>query len=589
VERKDKMITLTPEKELKIATEISAAVSKSLDLNTVLKVALQHVLKSFAVDVGLIYIFDPKTNMLKMAIETNVTKPFKQQKSIVSLGEGCAGTAAQTKKIFAAFEEPEAKYICADAEALMGIDCLVAAPIIVEDQVIGVLELFAPTARRLTPQEAELLDIINAQIGVAIRNAQIYQAEQETKAKLEKTVNELNLLMNISQTLTSTLNMEEIMATLAERLTRLLLIKRAVVALYDEKAEQLVFSQAVDSAPVGKRMDLSLWLPLIEPCLKGQPLFIHKLENKVAQEIKELFQEYQIKSAAFIPLYSKNKCLGFLILDEPNTDRHFSQDEINLAQTVANQAALVLENAQAFARQKSISISLQKAFIPEQLPYVEGLEFSGTYIPAGEESLVGGDFYDAFVLPSGETFALIGDVSGKGVEAAHVTSLAKTVFRLLGQQNKGLRELVIEANQIICRELGPGDFITGFILTINLATSTLNYINAGHYPPLLLSNNKVKFKELNTYNFPLGVFPDTFFEMKKTTFKRGDMLVLFTDGVVEARNKNELFGLNNLKQELQKNKDQPLEVIKEQLLQAIKNFTNNFLTDDLAFLLIKAV
>lgn len=172
---------------LKTINSVASEVGRSLDLNSVLDAALSAAMRVFNVDSGGIYLFNPDSGKLELTIFTNLSKPYLDEKSIVGVADGCTGVAARSQEIFAAFDHPESSFICEDSRRLLGVDCMVAAPLVSSGQVVGVLELFAPTSRRLTRKEAHLIAILGAQMAVAIENAQLYSDSQSTVEQLEKT------------------------------------------------------------------------------------------------------------------------------------------------------------------------------------------------------------------------------------------------------------------------------------------------------------------------------------------------------------------------------------------------------------------
>lgn len=178
---------LSQKEKLTILNEISNKVNSSIELEVVLQTALLKVLEVFQVPAGGIYLLDKQSHQLQLKVWRNLNNAFLSEKTQVPLGAGCAGWAALNQELFAAREHlDEAKFVCEDSERLMGIDCLVAAPIKAKNQVLGVIELFAPVSRRLTADEEEMINLISDQIGIAIENAQLYSDLRNYIVKLKK-------------------------------------------------------------------------------------------------------------------------------------------------------------------------------------------------------------------------------------------------------------------------------------------------------------------------------------------------------------------------------------------------------------------
>ena len=177
--------------DLAAINSVATAVGRSLELDDVLRIALDTVVELFGVNSGGIYLVDKPGGRLKLHTYKNLTKPFLKEKAAVSWGEGCAGQAATSGELYAAFASPGKAFVCKDSERLMGLDCLVAVPLKSKGNVLGVLELFAPTSRRLTEREARVINSIAGQIGVAVDNAILYQQSQATIRRLTALQKEL--------------------------------------------------------------------------------------------------------------------------------------------------------------------------------------------------------------------------------------------------------------------------------------------------------------------------------------------------------------------------------------------------------------
>lgn len=177
--------------ELVIHEIIAATAAQTLNLDNIMDTALKKVMDLMGVENGGIFLLDPKTGEYVLRRQEKLTQDFIREKGRVKLGEGCTGTAAKTGEIYCAYGMPERQFLCEDAERLMGIDCFVAAPIMVKGRAVGVIELFAPSARRITPDEAKAITAVANQIGIAIENARLYEESQENVSKLSALKNQL--------------------------------------------------------------------------------------------------------------------------------------------------------------------------------------------------------------------------------------------------------------------------------------------------------------------------------------------------------------------------------------------------------------
>ena len=217
-------------------------------------------------------------------------------------------------------------------------------------------------------------------------------------------------------------------------------------------------------------------------------------------------------------------------------------EEINLAWNSS------LEHDQLISIQQDLRTAreIQQAILPKTFPpFPEHPEFSifGSMIAAKE---VGGDFYDYFMIDNEHLGFVIGDVSGKGITAAIFMAVSRTLIRATGIKGVSTRECMNYVNRLLCSDNDSGMFVTVFYGILNLTNGEVEYVNAGHNPPYILSGNSADLVEM-TGGPILGYLEDIEYQSKKTQLKPGDLLFLFTDGVTEAFNdKEELYGEERL-------------------------------------------
>jgi sigma-B regulation protein RsbU (phosphoserine phosphatase) len=237
-----------------------------------------------------------------------------------------------------------------------------------------------------------------------------------------------------------------------------------------------------------------------------------------------------------------------------------------------------------------VAADIQKSFLPENIPEVNGFDISATSIPAKE---VGGDFYD-FIYKSGTLQFLIADVSGKGVPAALFMALSRIIIRACEVPDDGAEERLNCANNMIASNSGSstsGMFVTLFFAKLCEDDSSLIYSNAGHNPPLLLRSSKSSIEALEVTGPALGMMADMEYEKRTIHLKPGDILLLYTDGIAEAMNgKEELFGMERLRSSLAAAKRLSAKGIQDSILRDLKQFTEGAeQSDDITAIVIKAL
>ena len=272
--------------------------------------------------------------------------------------------------------------------------------------------------------------------------------------------------------------------------------------------------------------------------------------------------------------------LGALVV---TFDRQFAlgPDEAEALHVMMVQAASAIENAQRFERQRRVARSLQAGLLTTDLPEGRTFELHATYEPAGNEADVGGDFYDAFDLSDGSIAIVVGDVSGKGAEAAAHTAMAKYMLRAFSMRNPGPGSVLFHLNNALCRGLGEDQFTTLFYGVYDPRIRTFIYANGGHPEPLLYRPASDEVEILQAEGSIVGAFENQRFAMASLDLQPGDVLVSYTDGLIEARDdEGELYGRERVSASLKRNAQLPAGELTRALYREASDFGT--VTDDTA-------
>jgi phosphoserine phosphatase RsbU/P len=256
-----------------------------------------------------------------------------------------------------------------------------------------------------------------------------------------------------------------------------------------------------------------------------------------------------------IPVFHKSKALAYAFIGKVGkSDVSYREDILPFIQTITNLVIVALENkklAKDFVKQAGIkkelalAAQMQAMLFPEKLPHFDNVDMSALYLPHAE---VGGDYYDFIRVNEHEFITCMADVSGKGVPAALLMSNFQATLHALAKHCKSLTELVEQLNDSVIRSAKGEKFITLFICKFNTETREFQYINAGHNPPILLSDGKVRLLEEGSIG--LGMFEKLpFISQGGMIAKLGAeyLLVCYTDGIIELSDEEgNLFGMERL-------------------------------------------
>jgi phosphoserine phosphatase RsbU/P len=256
---------------------------------------------------------------------------------------------------------------------------------------------------------------------------------------------------------------------------------------------------------------------------------------------------------------------------------NFEDLEITIDKTIEEITQIrrsIAEHDQLVSIQHDLNVAreIQQAILPKIFPPFPSQQNFDIYASMLAAKEVGGDFYDFFMIDPTQVGFVIGDVSGKGVPAAIFMAVSRTLIRATGIKGVSAGECLRYVNNLLCTESVSSMFVTVFYGILDVTTGNVEYVNAGHNPPYLLSSEGIKKIEI-TGDTVLGAFEDITFRPGKMQMKPGEKLFLYTDGVTEAFNsKEESYGEQRLENFLQERIDLPIETIIKDSQKDVKSF-----------------
>ncbi|NLE04958.1 MAG: PP2C family protein-serine/threonine phosphatase, partial [Crenarchaeota archaeon] len=237
-------------------------------------------------------------------------------------------------------------------------------------------------------------------------------------------------------------------------------------------------------------------------------------------------------------------------------------------------------------KELEIAKGIQQSFLPEIEPKITGIDIAASNIPARE---VGGDFYDFIPIRENVWGLAIADVSGKGVPAALFMALSRTLIRASATGNQNISQAIERANDLICADAKTGMFVTLFYAILDAKKRNLKYVNAGHNPPLLFKKNSGDIILLKAQGIALGVIDGVKLQELEIQVESGDIITLFTDGVIEAIDKKEeQFGQHRLLKIIEENHNLQAKEIIKKIEEAVTDFSGGQPQfDDITLMILK--
>ncbi len=306
--------------------------------------------------------------------------------------------------------------------------------------------------------------------------------------------------------------------------------------------------------------------------------------------VRDAYARYGVElgSLAAIPLIAKDVVIGGMTLAW-SSQRSFDPDDIVLINTLARRFSAAMENAQLFQSEHMIAETLQETLVA--LPsHVAGVSFSSAYESSTHHrGRVGGDFIDIFEIQGDMVGITLGDVSGKGIEAAATTSLVRTTLRVHALDGLPPAEVAGKTNQVVRRFTEAESFVTLWFGVLDTKTGELRYFCAGHPPALVISADG-DVRELDGLDSILGAFDGATFVERRTTLSRGDRLLVYSDGATEARSPEGGFlGEDGLRAVVERHKRVPTPGLSGALVRDIVAHGKGVLRDDVAILAVEPV
>jgi serine phosphatase RsbU (regulator of sigma subunit) len=240
----------------------------------------------------------------------------------------------------------------------------------------------------------------------------------------------------------------------------------------------------------------------------------------------------------------------------------------------------------ALSREQRIVDTLQQAFRPQELPECPGYRIAATYHPALSEAEVGGDFYDVFSLPEGRLGLLLGDVAGKGLQAANTATMTRYTTRAYALKAASPADVLAEANRALYESMeDPSLFVTAFYAVLDPAQGALRYAAAGHWPALVARREGVE--TAGGPSLALGIASDAAYEEGEIRLAPGEGVLLYTDGLVEIGESDPMDRLAAAQRALGQRRAGPPDQWVEQLYQAARRQSGGRLRDDLTLLALR--
>jgi serine phosphatase RsbU (regulator of sigma subunit)/ligand-binding sensor protein len=412
---------------------------------------------------------------------------------------------------------------------------------------------------------------------------------------IRRHVEELQTLHRVSQLLNSPRHVNEVLLLVVRTVCETLEVKACGLRLLDAATGELVLKavhglspQYLSKGPVPIEQS-----EIDRAAMEGGPVYVREISQDPRILYPAEMMREGIRSILVVGLKVRSGPIGALRI-YTGEERRFHRSELALADAIANLAAIAIENAKLYEealekerleRELTLAAEIQTHLLPLECPHIQGFDICAINEPCRQ---VGGDFYDFLLQPDGRRLGVvIADVCGKSMAGALLMATTRSALRVQSEHCTTPAEIVTRVNMSLCRDTRPEEFVTVFLGKLHVETRVLHYTNAGHSPPLLYRGDEAM--PLEGSGMVCGVDVETTYHESDIQLQTGDILLLYTDGLNEARNVEEqLFGLERTGRVIRDNRDRSAAEIVQMLRDEVHRFTaGREQTDDLTLVLIK--
>jgi len=569
--------------QLDFLMRLADALNTTLDLNTLMRRVAELVRAVIDYRIFAILLVNDRTGDLRMRFQTGHAPEVERMR--IKLGRGIVGQSASERRSILVEDVTKVEnYIDANPE----VQSELAVPLIVKNRVVGVIDLQSELPAYFTTEHQRLLEITASRMGVAVENARLY-------TRVSRQAQTLGVLNDISREITSILDLDDLLERIGDLLKRVIDFQMFTILLWNDRTERL---EHRFSLRFGERIKREHNVRL------GEGIIGHAAQQRISLLVPDVRKDAryvvanpEVRSELAVPLLYKGKVIGVIDLEHTRVN-YYNEDHQTTLSTLAAQVAISIANArlyqriheeeQRLERDLAMAREVQLRLLPSAPPQPRRAEIAAAFLPARS---IGGDVYDfidygasgnaLYKTTQPERIAIVlGDVSGKAAPAALYAALVSGILRSLAARHLPPADLLAELNDQLQERKLDSQYVTMLMAVWNDEERTLQIANAGSVQPLFVTssvtekaavNDKTKREGARTPSagtggdcpaaassgiqvstvqaegFPLGLFPKAEYEEFTLATKHGDVVVFFSDGIVDAENgEGEMFGTERL-------------------------------------------
>ena len=560
-------IQVEPLHQVEFLHSLADALNTTLDLNTLMHRVADLVRAVIDYRIFAILLINDRTQELWMRFQIGHTPEIERIR--VKPGRGIVGQAALLRKSLLIEDVSQTEHY---VEANPNVRSELAVPLIIKNKVIGVLDLESEIPAYFTKEHQRLLELVASRMAIAVENARLY-------TRVSRQAQTLTVLNEISREITSILDLDDLLERIGLLLKRVIDFQMFTILLWNERTEQFEhrFSTRYGER-VTRERSVELGRGIIGTAAQQrEPI----LSPDVRKDSRYLAVNPETRSELSVPLIYKGEVIGVIDLEHTRVN-YYNEDHVRTLSTLAAQVAISIANArlyqriheeeQRMERDLEMARKVQLRLMPSRPPKLERAEIAAQFMAARS---IGGDVYDFLDYGPGRTALAVGDVSGKAAPAALYAALVSGILRSLAPQHLSPAEMLTALNDQLQERKLDSQYVTMLMAVWDDSNQTLQIANAGSVQPLFVSSTAdgPDVKTIQAEGFPLGMFPNAEYEEFTLSTRPGDLIVFFSDGIVDAvDDTGDMFGNDRLNAVLQSQTHPTAASTVDAILKAVTDF-----------------
>lgn len=574
-------------RDLELVRDSSLDFAQSLDMTEVLEAVVTRLLDVLGMHACDVYEVDQDAGVLRVLVSFD-DQEFGQDEwtgrelPLDHFAASALAVASRRPVLVTSLDDPRLNDAERELLERLGHQTQLSIPLRIRDRVIALVELFDKEARDLSAEEIDLARTICRFAALAVDKARLYDRQRVTAERSDRLARRLQRLQSFAVDLNRRLDradLQDVLDEVAHAALDLLHVRTA--AVLSGSGDYLAVRSLALAGGASRARLAAAESELLERCREA--LAAPADENMAGGELVT-FAVAQSDGLLFAPLESEAPQQASTLVVADKQEGEFDDEDRLLVATLGAQLSASLHNATAYQREHAIAETFQQALLMEP-PAIPGIDVGVRYRAATDTARVGGDFYDLVTLGPGRLMVIVGDVCGKSLSAAAQSAVVRYMLRAYAAEGSP-GEALSRLNSAVIEQTPDQPFVTLVVAYIDVARHMFEYAVAGHPRPIVLAGHG-QFPVPGEGNVPVGIFRGAVYPTNRAILPDDTCVVLYTDGITDARVDGPLFGEARLHETVLQNLGMPAQALADTILETVKDYAGGVLADDCAVVTIR--